>query len=120
MSIPLPLGLIPPSHTLEEPSARRHLSSQPVARSNCGAGKERTAVQAKRPRPCGATLCDAALLALALAMYLLLGLPTSGSLSSILSDLILIAPLWNILLFGTGALIIAGSSAACLQRGAPL
>ena len=58
-------------------------------------------------RGLGAALCDAALFALALAMYLLLGLPTSGSLSSILSDLILIAPLWKILLLGTGALTIA-------------
>ena len=58
-------------------------------------------------RGLGAALCYAALFALALAMYLLLGLPTSGSLSSILSDLILIAPLWKILLLGTGALTIA-------------
>ena len=60
-------------------------------------------------RGLGAALCDAALLALALAMYLLLGLPTSGSLSCILSDLILIAPLWKILLFGFGALTIAAT-----------
>ena len=60
-------------------------------------------------RGLGAVLCDAALLALALAMYLLLGLPTSGSLFSILSDLLLIAPLWKVLLFGTGALTAAAT-----------
>eukprot|EP00964_Phaeocystis_antarctica_P067283 scaffold40728_cov83-Phaeocystis_antarctica.AAC.1 len=42
-------------------------------------------------------------------MYLLLGLPTSGSLSSILSDLILITPLWRVLLFATGAQAIAAT-----------
>ena len=60
-------------------------------------------------RGLGAALCDAALLALALAMYLFLGLPTLGSLSSILSDLILVAPIWKILLLGTGALTIAAT-----------
>ena len=48
----------------------------------------------------GVALCDGALLALTLAVYLCLGLPTSGSIYSIVSDLALIAPLWKILLLG--------------------
>ena len=56
-------------------------------------------------RGLGAALCDAALLALALAAYLSLDLPTSGSsIYSIVRELILIAPLWKVLLFATGAL----------------
>ena len=54
-------------------------------------------------RGLGAALCDAALLALALAVYLCLGFPTSGSIFSIVSDLVLIAPLWKLLLFVAGA-----------------
>jgi len=48
----------------------------------------------------GVALCNGALLALTLAVYLCLGLPTSGSIYSIVSDLALIAPLWKILLLG--------------------
>lgn len=58
-------------------------------------------------RGLGAALCDAALLALALAVYLSLGLPTSGSIFSIVSDLVLIAPLWKLLLLVAGAKAIA-------------
>ena len=52
-------------------------------------------------RGLGVALCDGALLALTLAVYLCLDLPTSGSVYSILEHLALITPLWKILLFGT-------------------
>ena len=52
-------------------------------------------------RGLGIALCDGASLALTLAVYLCLGLPTSGSLYSILEHLALIAPLWKVLLYGT-------------------
>ena len=58
-------------------------------------------------RGLGAALCDGALLALAFAAYLSLDLPMSGSIYSIVSDLVLIAPLWKVLLFATGAQAIA-------------
>ena len=58
-------------------------------------------------RGLGAALCNGALLALTLTVYLCLGLPTSGSIFSIVSDLVLIAPLWKILLFVASAQTIA-------------
>ena len=58
-------------------------------------------------RGLGATLCDGALLALAFTAYLSLGLPTSGSIFSVVSDLVLIAPFWKVFLFVCSAQTIA-------------
>ena len=98
-----------PPLTCDAPS--KETSMQCEEDDSCGFHERRPLLPwllAMCARGVGTALCDAALLALVFEVYLCLGLPTSGSIYSIVAELLMIAPLWKVLLL-IGTTIVTGT-----------